>query len=183
MKRAWPVLTAGVVFAATVAGAVVAAPTFKAAPKCRTGAFTIAKGRDLGHPTGSHMLSLVLRNHGPVACVLNGYPRLALLDTRGPLPFVISHSGDQVVTRSRPERVLVRAGTSAVVLADKYRCDRGDRRKPRSVSLAFGRESGAPLTLALRDGDDLAYCGPGDPGSILTVSPFKPSLRAAARHW
>jgi hypothetical protein len=175
-------LAAGVALAATVGGTVAAAPRSMRAPTCRTGHFTVAKGRDVGHPTGSNMLSLVLRNHMPTACVLYGYPRLALLDARGPLPFVISHNGDQVVTRARPKHIIVRAGTSAVVLADKYRCDRGDRRKPRTVRLAFGRESGAPLTLALRDGDDLAYCGPGDPGSILTVSPFEPSLRAATRH-
>jgi hypothetical protein len=186
MKRRWLTLAAGVVLAATAGGALAAASASKRAPNCRTDRFEIAKGRELGHPTGSRMLSLVLRNHGPAPCVLNGYPQLALFDRRGPLPFVISHSGDQVVTQARPKRVVVRVGGAAVVLADKYRCDGGDRRTPRTVRLAFGRATGAPLTLELRRppyGDDLAYCGPGDPGSILTVSPFEPSLRAAARYW
>jgi hypothetical protein len=177
-------LAAGLVLVATAGGTVAAAPRSTRAPNCRTDDFTIAKGPEVGHPTGANMLSLALRNRGPAACGLNGYPRLTLLDARGSLPFVISHNGDQVVTRARPRYLLVRPGGAAFVLADKYRCDLGARRVARTAQLAFGRERGAPLTLRLRRpfyGDVLAYCGRGDPGSILAVSPFEPSIRATTR--
>jgi Protein of unknown function (DUF4232) len=182
MRQRWPALAAGVVLAATAGGAPAASGRLAS---CRTDAFALEQlPANLGHPTGSNMLLLVVRNRA-AACVLYGYPRLALLDARGPLPFVISHRGDQVVTSARPRRIRVRAGGSAVVLADKYRCDLGDRRKPRAVRLAFpGRRSGTALTLSLqarRQYDDLAYCGPGDPGSILAVSPFEPTPPAAQR--
>jgi len=180
MKGRWPTLVAGVVLAATAGGALATASSSARVGRCHVGGFTLAQGREVTPPTGSHTLSLVFRNRSRTACVLYGYPGLAFDDGRHTaLPFEISYAGDQVVTSARPRRVLVRAGRSAYALVDKYRCDRGDRLRARNVRVAFPG-SGLLLTLRLH-AVDISWCGPRDPGSTLTESPFEPSLAAATR--
>jgi hypothetical protein len=181
MKRRWLTLAAGVVLAATAGGALATATSSGRVGRCRTTSFALAQGRDVTPPTGYQTLSLVFRNRSTTGCVLYGYPAFAFINAQGALPFEFSHAGDQVVTNARPRRVLVGAGGSAYALMAKYRCDRGDRRRARTVRIAFPG-SGLLLTLRLH-GVDISWCGPRDPGSTITVSPFEPNLRAAARHW
>jgi hypothetical protein len=114
-------------------------------------------------------------------CVLDGYPVVALRDRIGLVPFAIRHGGAQMVTSRPPARFVVRPGGAAFVLLNHYRCDRGDLRAATSVRI---RVPGQAVTLTLRLTDPYrrpSYCGPGDPGSTLTVSPFEPSVRAALR--
>jgi Protein of unknown function (DUF4232) len=134
----------------------------------------------ISEATGDHTLVLRLRNRGRNACVLYGYPRIELRDRRGTIPFRISHRGDQMVTARPPTRVLVRAHRAAFVVLNKYRCDLGDLRSARSVRLALRRRGPALETFILQGW--MQWCGKGDPGSWLTVSPYEPSIRAGLRH-
>lgn len=148
---------------------------------CREVAFRLTGGSDvLSEPTGQHSLALRLRNRGRSTCVLYGYPRIELRDRRGTLPFRISHESDQVIRARPPTPVVVRPGGVAWVVVNKYRCDRGDLRLARSLRLAFRRD-GSALETAIRRGW-IGWCGPGDPGSGLTVSRYAPSFRAALGH-
>lgn len=164
---------------ATVALAAGGAPSRTAVPACGR-ELTVATGPELSPATGQNPLALRLTNRGPEACGLKGYPTLTFSDARGAIPFVIGHRGDQMVTAARPRRVVVSVGRSAFVVANKYRCDLGDRRLARwlRISLPSGESARA---FRLPAYPRLSFCGAGDPGSTVVTSPFEPSLRAALR--
>jgi Domain of unknown function (DUF4232) len=162
--------------------ALLTALVFAALPSCRTTDFAIHLGPLVSEATGQESLPLVLHSRGR-ACGLDGYPTVALRDAKGPLPFVVGHAGDQMVTAHEPAAVVVRPGRSVFVLVNKYRCDLGDKRSPRVVSISFpGRANAPALVLGIaRYRRDLGWCGPGDPGSTLAVSPFEPTFGATFR--
>ena len=158
-----------------------AVPAADVRPSCRASDFSIAVGFAISPATGQNPLTLRLRNRGPNACVLLGYPAISLADRRGAIPFAIRRGGDQMVTARRPTPVLVRVRGSAFVVLNKYRCDVGVRRLARTLRLGFPRDASRRLALALPPYPRMGYCGNGDAGSTLTTSPFEPSLRAALR--
>jgi hypothetical protein len=104
-----------------------------------------------------------------------------LYDHAGAIPFRIRNGGDQMITHDRPTRFVVRAGGNAWVVLNHYRCDLGDKRGATSVRMGPAVPApGAATFVTITDPyRRLAYCGQGDPGSILAVSPFEPTLRAA----
>jgi len=70
-------------------------------------------------------------------------------------------------------------GVTAWVVLDKYRCDLGNRVRVGEIELRLageGRIGAIALEIA-----GWSYCGPGDPGSTVHVSPFEPRLLAALR--
>jgi hypothetical protein len=184
MSRALAVLTCAVLVAALGAkhhaGAATAAP-------CRIGQLTLTIGPEIQPRAGHYALTLRLVSRSPSACLIDGFPTLALRDRLGTIPFVIGHTGDHIVADRRPRSVVVEPGRAAFVVVGHYRCDRGERsgmRTARTVSLALtasGRQSprvsldGSPLRA-------LHYCGKGDPGSTLNVSPFVRTVFSALRH-
>jgi hypothetical protein len=143
--------------------------------------FTVGIGPRISEATGQNTLALRLVNRRVATCFLRGYPNIAAYDRQGMIPFLVRHGGDQMVTSRPPTRVIVRRNRAAFVLLNHYRCDLGDRRTPTSVRIrlagATSTES-ASVKLTVANGR-LAYCGKGDPGSILTVSAFEPTIRAA----
>ena len=160
-------------------GAAGAAPA-----KCRLAHFALALGPEISEATGQHTLALRLINRGSLGCVLDGYPTVSLSDQRGAIPFSVHHGGDQMVTPRPPSRVLVRVGGGAFVVLNQYRCDRGGHRAAKRLRLGLPRTTAAD-TASISITDHYRqpnYCGKGDPGSILTVSPFEPTLRDALRH-
>jgi hypothetical protein len=158
-----------------------------AAP-CRLSQFAVSLGPYVSEATGQHTLALRLANRGAQACVFDGYPRVTLYDAAGEIPFAITHGGDQMISPRAPKPVVVRAGGRAFVVMNKYRCDRGavpgtrtvriaissGTRAGGSVSITFGDVRTIPLPYRIPD-----YCGSGDPGSTLAVSPFVGTVRAA----
>jgi hypothetical protein len=144
--------------------------------RCDVADFAIGLGPEVTEATGQHTLLLRLRNRRG-ACFFGGYPRVTLLDGRGAIPFAIVHGGDQMVTNRPPQRFVVRRGGSAFVAMNQYRCDLGDRRTANVVRL--GPNASLRLTDRYRKPH---YCGRGDPGSTLAVSPFAPTPHAALRH-
>jgi hypothetical protein len=151
---------------------------------CDLSNFALAVGPDVSEATGQHTLTVRLTNRGRRTCLLDGYPRIWLSDRAGTIPFAITHRGDQMVTSDRPRRLLVRPGGAAFVVLNHYRCDRGDVRAATSLRLsAPGGARAASAALAIHSRyERVDYCGKGDPGSVLAVSPFEPSVRAALRH-
>jgi hypothetical protein len=141
----------------------------------------IAPGPEISPATGQNPLALVLTNRGP-ECVLDGYPAVALLDARDDvLPFVVSHLGDQQVTDRPPVEVRLQRGDTAYFMLNKYRCDLGTVRTAR-VLLARLPGARRPLDrISIAHPPRIGYCGRGDPGSIVTVSPVEPTLADATR--
>lgn len=143
---------------------------------CRGGNLHIAWAPSISAATGENPLSITLANTGTAPCTLDGYPTVTLLDARGiALPFVYSHSGDIMVTASAPQSVLLNPGQVAWVLINKYRCDLGDKDTVSAVAVLPPGTS-ARLTLSAPAEPLLGYCGSGDPGSTVVVSPLEPTL-------
>lgn len=77
---------------------------------------------------------------------------------------------------SRPPRpVVVRPGGVAWIVFEQYRCDLGG---VRAIRTALIRLPGANDAIR-RSGEGFHFCGKGDPGSTVFVSPVVPTQRAA----
>ena len=177
--------TAGRLFGALIASACVTATLAGASPaapkRCPMSSFVLRLGPYVSEATGQHTLALRLVNRSGSSCVLDGYPDVRLSDRLGLVPFVIRHGGDQMITSHRPMPVVVPPRRAAVVALNHYRCDRGGLRAATRVQMRFAdrRQTGTAsvtITDPYRTPD---YCGAGDAGSILTVSPFESTLQAA----
>jgi hypothetical protein len=150
---------------------------------CPMSQFSIEFGPLVSEATGQHTITLRLINRGPRACVLDGYPRIQARDASGVIPFAISHSGDQMVTSHRPRRFVIRPRASALVAMNHFRCDLGNLRTTTTLRVGNGRAT-RPTVGVIKMNDryqTLDYCGRGDPGSILAVSPFEPTFRATLK--
>jgi hypothetical protein len=143
---------------------------------CAAGALRLGPGPDVSAATGQNPVVLRVMNRGP-ACVLTGYPGLRFLDRNGAaIPFVVRGSGDQMVTAARPRAVRMRHGGTAFFAINRYRCDRGDVTTVAAVAVTIRSHALRPVP-EIRWG----YCGAGDPGSIVHVSPFARSVNATLR--
>ena len=112
--------------------------------------------------------------------MFNGYPAVGLHDRSGVIPFSISHRGDQMITSRRPGPVGVPHGGVAFVLLNQYRCDLRNLRAATVVRL--GSPAASTSIRLANHYRQPHYCGRGDPGSTLAVSPLEPSVRAALKH-
>jgi hypothetical protein len=130
--------------------------------------------------TGQHTLAFVFTNRGMSDCTLIGPPQVEFRDALGRMPFVIQHGGDQMLTHRRAVRVRFAPGHHAYIAANKYRCDKGDERAPTTV-VVVPPGGGMPLSAPVRRGF-FGWCGAGDPGSLVDVTPIEPSLRALSAH-
>ena len=156
--------------------------TTTAPSPCLASNFTVHPEGPISEPTGQHTLVFRFTYHGSRSCSLYGYPSVAFYDRRGRIPFAIRHRGDQVVTSTKPRRFVVGPRKAAFVVVNKYRCDRGDLRPASTLRLGFPRvKLRQRFAIAVRPKGWIAYCGPRDPGSGVSVSPLEPSLAAAIR--
>jgi hypothetical protein len=127
--------------------------------------------------TGQHTLAFVFTNRGVSDCTLIGPPHVEFRDARGDrVPFAIQHGGDQMLTHRPAVRVRFAPGHHAYMAVNKYRCDLGDKRTPTKIVLV--PPGGGPALSASVRGSFFGWCGPGDPGSLVDVTPVEPSLRA-----
>lgn len=142
----------------------------------------MSQGGGYSERTGQHTLELVLTNRGSSTCVLDGYPLVEFVDAAGRrLPFVISHRGDQMIRPQSPRMVRIAPGRKAYVAVNKYRCDGSELQRPVRVHLV--PPGASPLSwLSLKIvGVGFGWCGRGDPGSVVSVSPVVATERAAIR--
>jgi hypothetical protein len=169
------------------AGCGTAASTHLAAVSpCHLSQFAVTLGPYVSEATGQHTLPLRLENRGSVTCVLDGYPRVALYDANGVIPFVVKRGGDQMISSDPPKPFKIPPDGRAFVVINKYRCDRGPLRGTRQVRISSDRQASGSASITFEDPHNVPtayripdYCGRRDPGSTLTVSPFVGTLRAA----
>ncbi len=123
--------------------------------------------------TGQNPVLLTVTNVGSRPCVLDGYPTVTFFDAQGHVvPFTFQH-GDQEVTSQPPQSVVIMPGHEGVMLVNKYRCDLP------TVSDAAVMDVVPPgQTQTLRVSSPYPFCGPGDPGSVVAVSPIEPDLQS-----
>ncbi|MCU1589601.1 MAG: Uncharacterized protein JWP11_857 [Frankiales bacterium] len=149
---------------------------------CERSKLAISASPAAGGAGGESGVLLAITNIGPGPCVLDGYPELTLLDLRGkPLAFSIEHTGSQTITAGPAGEVTVPVGGLAYVAFGKYRCDLGDKALAAAVDVTLpGRAF--PLQVPLpATPSRLGYCGPGDPGSRIVVSPVEPDQVSTTR--
>jgi hypothetical protein len=138
---------------------------------------SIREGPLASEGTGQHTATFVLTNRGPADCTLRGYPRIVLLtgDLRT-LPFTYSDSGDQMITKRRPETVHVASGRSAFFAINKYRCDIHSIAGAVVIRVLLP-DSRHWLHHALNRFPGLDYCPAEVPSRTLAVSPVVNRLR------
>jgi hypothetical protein len=156
------------------------------AVRCKVGDLLLGMGGPVSEATGQHSRMLSFTKQGQAACSLFGYPRISVLDAAGaPIPFLYIRSGDQMVTSRPPTTVVLAPGAVAFAMINKYRCDRRDVQAGKSIVVGFPWARGA-LTVGVSppggNGDDFSFCGQGDPGSVISISPFEPTEAATSAH-
>jgi hypothetical protein len=161
--------TAGILVAGWIAlGGVGRAAIFAS---CRIDGMRLAVLVQGAEKTEQHTTALSITNVASRSCSLNGYPALALFDGSGrTLPFAYAYRGDQMITAARPMRVRLAAGASAFFAFNKNACIGLTHRYARTVRVMLpARRLGRTVRLPRRLVD---YCGPRDPGHVVTVSPI-----------
>jgi hypothetical protein len=176
-------LTTGlVVVVPAIAGA-----SHAAVAACRLPDLSIRKTEKVILGTGLPGRVLRLTNVGDRSCALGRWPRFALLDKRGVLPYLTRYNR-QCVWLCRPRDKHVRQSALIVVSPrgsvylgfHQYRCDLGTKRVAGSARIVFSpAASSGVLFIRISRYPILGYCGKGDPGSILYVSPFEPTYGTA----
>jgi Protein of unknown function (DUF4232) len=155
---------------------------------CKMSQFGVVVGPYVSEATQQRTLALRLINHADSTCVVNGYPRLTLYDARGAIPFGIRHGCDQMISSRRPRQVAVRHNRSVFLVMNKGQCVEGMTPSTRGTTkIVIHTAGGSPAeTASIRFRSKLPmpwripnYCGKGDTNSILTMSPFVPTVRAA----
>jgi hypothetical protein len=145
---------------------------------CRLTSFSATTAPSVSEATGQNTLIFRLTNRS-ARCELDGYPTISFADRHGRIPFEIAERGDQMITGRSPRRVVAkRLGTVAVAI-NKYRCDGATLRVASAVRF---RAAGTGLRLGLAHASrSIGWCGNGDPGSTVDVTPFEPSVAATRR--
>jgi len=147
---------------------------------CASAALALRQGPRVVPRVMQLPLLLEIVNDGHSTCTLAGYPRIALLSLSGTVyPFAYRDGGDEQVTGHRPVAVTLRPGGGAFVLINKNACIASvNGRLARQVRLTPPGGTGT-LTLRSLSGYFLDYCGAGDPGHRVDVSPVEASVSGA----
>ena len=151
--------------------------------RCQPSQLHLALGSRLSEPSGQHTLLLTLTNVSQSGCSLFGYPGLTFIDAEGrDLPLRIFERGDEVVSSRSPTPVNIAPRAVAYATINKYRCDLGDKLIARQVRITLPGGKGS-LSVAFGSSTmGMNYCGPGDPGSKVYVSPVTATLRESLAH-
>ena len=147
---------------------------------CLMRQFTATLGPRISEATGQHTLALRLTNHG-AACTVYGNPAMWFEDAHGRIPFQVRGGPDQMIAARYALPVQVRQRGSAWLVINHYRCDMGDERSANVIRIGL-QDAAYADTIAIKLSDPyrmVGYCGPGDPGSTITIAPFEPTLAAA----
>lgn len=141
---------------------------------CAASQLTIGNGERISEATGQNTLLFELRNRSSRPCTLFGYPLVTLLDAaEAVVPFSYARHGDQMITNVPPRMFTLESGRIAYIGINKYRCDRGGKSAAVKIRVALPNANSS-LTLALGLYPPIDYCGPNDPGDLVSISPFEP---------
>jgi len=146
--------------------------------QCSAGQLAVGWGGRVSEATGQHTVSLTITNISTNGCYLSAYPQVALVDRAGrALPLQYQTTGDQMVTSAPPGHVDLLPQALAYVTVNKYRCDTGDLMQ--ATDLWFTPPGlTSPFDVSLAGNVSMDYCGHGDPGSIVHISPVEPDFSA-----
>ncbi len=144
-------------------------------PACVPSQLVLEFAGTVSEKTGQNTLALDFLNKSGTPCHMIGYPGISLFDRAGnPVPMTYRRGGDQMITSDVPRVVDLPAGARAYVLVNKYRCDFGAK----TLSALDPSDPSQYKVIASAVWGSfprLSYCGPGDPGSILDISPVEPT--------
>ncbi len=150
-------------------------------PSCTTADLTLGMG-GVSEASGQNSRLLSFTNDSSAACLLAGYPGIALSTPAGKsLPFAYHDRGDQMVTSLAPRSFVLVPGRTAYALINKYRCDVGNLSTARSIEVSLPGSTAA-FRRKLARYPFIGYCGSGDPGSLVSISPFEPAVRLVFAH-
>jgi hypothetical protein len=125
---------------------------------------------------------LVFRNISATACVMRGYPAIALADSAGHrLAFSYRQRGDQMLTAALPGPVALPPGGFAYSAVNKNSCVGFASRSAARAGVTPPGQHG-PLLLKLQHYPVLGYCGAGDPGHTIDVAPVEPTSADVLAH-
>ena len=155
------------------------------AARCLMSQLAVELGPAVSEATEQDTLVLRLVNRGRKACVLLGYPHVTFSDHRGVIPFVITDSGDQMISGRPPRPVRLRHGGVAFLLLNKSTCETGFSRQATMLRLTTPGVPGSGVaSLRLSASIPFPYRVPdycvneGNIRSGIDVSPFVPTVRA-----
>jgi len=171
-------------------GPAAGAPSPPGLRTCASSALALVVDAPISPQTGENAQAFALMNRGPRACVLIGYPRVALMSAGGRvLRFRYRHGGGYV-SAARPRQVRLRGdGGRAYFVVAKYRCDLGvGADADAHVIWVRSPNQRRRLSVAIRTGryPTFSYCRHpgGDPrsdnGDTVTVSPLGASIASLA---
>lgn len=157
-----------------------AGPGGTGAAPCRAAALVLGYGPQVSPQTEEHADWYTLTNHGPSACVLDGYPAVTLYRADG-TRLRFRHADprhSQYLTSARPRAVLLRRGTSAWVLVAKNACIGPGRYSVARIRIALPGQQHESVTGPVAAGQagatNLDHCrDPRDPGQAVAVSPVE----------
>jgi hypothetical protein len=170
--------------AATVSSDSNASPSASApgAPACRSTQLQLSAGARVSEATQQHTLLLVFRNISATACVMRGYPAVALADSTGhQLAFSYRQRGDQMLTSEAPGSVTLPPGGLAYSALNKNSCV-GMASLSAATADVTPPGQHEPLLLKLQDYPMLGYCAAGDPGHVIDIAPVEPTSADVLAH-
>ena len=118
---------------------------------------------------------IAVGNSSARGCVLDGYPTVSLLTGHGRvLPFRYRDHGDQMLTNAKPHVVALAPGGRAYFAINKNACAGRATGSARYLDMfPLGQ-----LQHRLRRYPVLDYCGKGEPGHVVDVSPLEKTVPA-----
>ena len=123
-------------------------------------------------------MPLVLSNESSRGCYLDGYPGVLLVDRSGQgLPVLYLQTGDQVVTSAPPQHVDLPPGAEAFLTVSKPACAATGLTQAAYARVTLPDDTSS-LQITIAGNVPMDYCGAGDPGSVLHISPVEPTYAA-----
>jgi len=145
------------------------------AGQCSSAHLSLSQGLAVSAPSQNDMLLVTLTNISDTSCQLDGYPHVAFRDKSGRvLLFDYRQGGNRYlwVTHRSPATVQLAPRAVAYLLIDKTPCSGAS---DQAVSLSIippGNTKPLPLTWTE---PFISYCGRGDLGHVVALSPIESS--------
>jgi hypothetical protein len=157
-------------------------PSARGGHACRPTQLQLTAGPRISEVTQQNTLLLVFRNTSATACIMRGYPAIALADRAGQrLDFSYGQRGDQMLTSAPPGLVTVPPGGLAYSALNKNTCVSFAPRNAASADVTLPGQR-QPLVLELPRYPILSYCGPSDPGHTIDIAPIEATSADVLAH-
>lgn len=169
--------------AASAQASALARTTVPTAPTryCAAAQLRLSIGPQVSEVSQQHTLVVELHNTADFGCNLRGYPEIELSDRLGTrLAFTDRRRGDEMITGKPSVLVTLSPGGVAYAAVNQSTCDNSplaDWRKATRIDVT-PPGTGKPLSAELHAYPTLNYCGDGQTGNELDITPIEPTLAA-----